>query len=339
MPPRTTARPIETVTPSLPPAPGRPIGRLLDRAAQPFGGRRASVSPVSGRTTRNSSPPIRASKIGPAQVGRQSARHLDQHRIAGGMAPGIVHRFEAVEVDHHHGEPVRRYRGPFRDPLDLRERVAAVVQSGQRVDHRQTQTRPAPWRASCRPGACAQQPAQPQRQARAAPHRPQPDRRPPDRRPSPPPPLSTPAASCRRRRGGWSALAAQVRHQPQAAAIRGQRRPRSHRHRVSAPRPRPLRPAPRLATGPRPGPKDARAVPCARAGPSPGGTSPAPPFPAARNPRRLGETDHAQRRAGSRQFGIPLARPQQVAQPRHQQGIVDRFGKHVIRPGPERQLA
>ena len=70
---------------------------------------------------------------------RQAARHLDQHGVAGGMAPAVVHRLEAVQIDDHHGES-----GPFH-PRSLGhsgqmvQRVAAVVQAGQVVADRHAQ--------------------------------------------------------------------------------------------------------------------------------------------------------------------------------------------------------
>ena len=55
------------------------------------------------------------------------------------MTPGVVHAFETVEVQDHHGKAAPGVARARRDPVQMGQRIAAIVQSGQRVSDCQPQ--------------------------------------------------------------------------------------------------------------------------------------------------------------------------------------------------------
>jgi hypothetical protein len=79
-------------------------------------------------------------KIARPQVLAQAFGHLDQDRIAHGMAKAVIHRFELVNVGDQNGEDRPAGLGSLSNCLHPRQTIAAVVQPGERVNHREAQT-------------------------------------------------------------------------------------------------------------------------------------------------------------------------------------------------------
>ena len=71
-----------------------------------------------------------------AQIGAQTLRHFDQDGIARGMAMKIVDPLEMVQIRQHHRETSPAAVGVVRHAHQVRQRIAAVVKTGQRVRHR-----------------------------------------------------------------------------------------------------------------------------------------------------------------------------------------------------------
>ena len=66
-----------------------------------------------------------------AQVADQHRGHPLEHRVAGSMAPGIVHLLEAVDVEHDHRERLRD--GFLKPPGELLLECPPVGQPCQRI--------------------------------------------------------------------------------------------------------------------------------------------------------------------------------------------------------------
>ena len=64
---------------------------------------------------------------------RQPLRHVDQHRVAGGVAEPVVDRLEAVEVDEEQRDPGAAPPRHLQRVLDPVEQQAAVGQVGEQV--------------------------------------------------------------------------------------------------------------------------------------------------------------------------------------------------------------
>ena len=88
---------------------------------------------------RNSSPPKAGDHVAGAEVVAQPRRDLGQHRVPRGVAEGVVHGLEAVDVGDHHGEGAGGGAGGFLHALEVGERVAAVVEAGEVVRHREAE--------------------------------------------------------------------------------------------------------------------------------------------------------------------------------------------------------
>ena len=143
----TCSAEAETCTPAIrhrhpnrdrdpqPDARGQPDRTFLDRLAQPFGDdpRERAGIPVSGNATMNSSPPIRARRsLARRFAVRKMARYFYQNLVTCAVTMLVVHLFEAVKVDNHHGEGIADLHRP-RGDRRLGHRITTVVKPGQRV--------------------------------------------------------------------------------------------------------------------------------------------------------------------------------------------------------------
>ena len=114
-------------------------GRFVYRAAQPFCDNLRLGPTGGGQGDEEFFSSDSGQKVGGAQIGGKTAGNLDQHGIARRMSPGVVHRLEPVEIEHHHREFGLVNMGTVGNRGQLRQTVAAVVQPGQRVEHCQPQ--------------------------------------------------------------------------------------------------------------------------------------------------------------------------------------------------------
>jgi hypothetical protein len=71
-----------------------------------------------------------------ADVLLEPPRKFLEHGVAGVVTEAVVDRLELVEVDHHHREDAGGLAGAVHDARHVLRGVAAVVDAGQRVDHR-----------------------------------------------------------------------------------------------------------------------------------------------------------------------------------------------------------
>jgi len=75
--------------------------------------------------------------VGLADPLAERRAHALEHTVAGRVAVAVVDRLEAVHVEQHHGEALAVAPGPSQRLLELAHEVAAVVQAGERVRHRE----------------------------------------------------------------------------------------------------------------------------------------------------------------------------------------------------------
>ena len=97
----------------------------------------AASASVSGRTTRNSSPPYRPAMSVARTLAASSCADVAQDAVAGGVAVGVVEALEVIEVqeDDRHRVPVAG--GPRQLLVHAVQDGLPGGDAGQRVDRRQ----------------------------------------------------------------------------------------------------------------------------------------------------------------------------------------------------------
>ena len=97
----------------------------------------AAGSVVSGSSSANSSPPMRADHVGVALGGETDRGQRLQHAIARGVAVSVVDVLEVVDVHHHHGQRPHVALAARQFRLRQRFEVAPIVKAGQPIDRGQ----------------------------------------------------------------------------------------------------------------------------------------------------------------------------------------------------------
>ena len=94
---------------------------------------RAPATPVAGRMTANSSPPIRATVSISRELAREDLRECDERVVAGRVAVEIVDLLEVVDVDQQRSEGLAAAPGARQLVPEPLADGAAVEQAGQRI--------------------------------------------------------------------------------------------------------------------------------------------------------------------------------------------------------------
>ena len=88
---------------------------------------------VSGRTTKNSSPPYRHARSIPRMVRQNPLGELADNFVPDVVTVGIVYRLEAINISDQHRKRPLPGDGPIDQHLHMRVEIASVIETGQRI--------------------------------------------------------------------------------------------------------------------------------------------------------------------------------------------------------------
>ena len=131
-----SATPILTVTGTGRAAPGRATGVSRTNAQSRSASCGPPRAPCPACAMRNSSPPMRAIRASARQRRLHPPRDMGQDPVTGGVAEAVIDGLEMVEIGQHDGEGAPVGAARARQPPQEGQRVAAVVEPCQRVQHR-----------------------------------------------------------------------------------------------------------------------------------------------------------------------------------------------------------